>query len=277
MDEPLPYRAKKWMLQQLSTGRASTQLQRLDETDWDILLVLDACGVDALRTAADWPVETVRSPASCTPEWLDAVDRSGVFETAHVVSANAQYTKSNPAEILERYWESHWDDDLSTVRPEPVLDRVDSLAGERPTVAHLQQPHWPYVAKLGQRWKRAYPDLGPWSTEKGDIDSLQVAMARGHIDIPMAHQAYQASVRSIWETIRPYLNRWDEESRTVIVTADHGETFGRLKELMFYEHPCRCHIPPLVHVPWIEVTQDTPAERTESTVEDRLKALGYAE
>lgn len=277
MDEPLPYRAKKWLLQRLSTGKASTQLQRLDETDWDILLVLDACSVDVLRAVADWPVETVRSPASCTPEWLDAVDRSGVFETAHVVSANAQYTKTNPAETLERYWESHWDDDLSTVRPEPVLNRVDSLAGKQPTVAHLQQPHWPYVAKLGQQWKIAYPDIGPWSTENGDIDSLQVAMARGHVDLSMARQAYQASVRSIWGTIRPYLNRWDEESRTVIVTADHGETFGRLGELGFYEHPCGCHIPPLVDVPWIEITQDTHANRTEPMVEDRLKALGYAE
>lgn len=277
MKEPATYRARKWVLQRLSGGRRSTQLDRLAETDWDVLVVLDACGVEALRSVAEWPVETAVSPASCTPEWLDAVSEAGVLGDSHIVSANAQYAKTNPGETLERYWESHWDETLSTVRPEPVLERVDEVAGQQPSVAHLQQPHWPYVAKLGDSWKLAYPELGPWETDAGRTDSVQVAMARACIDTRTAYQAYMASVASIWKTLLPYLERWNDRELTVVITADHGETFGRLSELKFYEHPCGCHTPQLTNVPWIEVTHHSAPHTDGSTVEDRLKALGYAE
>lgn len=274
--EPLPYRARKWTFQHIPTWRRETQLQRLSDTDWDVLIILDACGVDALKSAAEWPIETVRSPASCTPEWLTAVNRAGVLRDSHIVSANAQYDKVNPGETLERYWKEHWDHSLSTVRPEPVLDRVGKIAGSKQVVAHLQQPHWPYVAKFDSSWKTAYANLGPWEAEDGRIDSVQVAMARGLIDVSSARQAYLASVCSVWQTLIPYVSEWGEQSLTVVVTADHGEVFGRIREFGFYEHPCGCHIPQLVHVPWIEITQQSNTE-TGSSVEDRLRALGYAE
>ena len=218
MKEPFPYRARKFLCQQVTGRRGGSQHRRLDATDWDILLVLDACRADALREVAHWPVETVTSPASCTPEWLGECVSSGV----------------------------------------------------------LQQPHWPYVAKLDGSWRLAYDDLGPWSDSDGEIDSLQVAMARGHVDVEAASDAYSAAVWSVWDAIAPYLREWLDAGYTTVVTADHGEIFGRARELRLYEHPCGCHVDPLVEVPWVEFRPRTATDAAES-VEGRLKALGYAE
>jgi hypothetical protein len=149
--EPFVYRAWKWAIQQLTGRRSGDQLERLDTVDWDLLVILDVCRADVLRSVAEWPVPAATSPASCTPEWLRCVADARIFEDAHIVTANPQYDDVNlGAAAVESYWESHWDDARQTVLPEPVLDRVDDLLadGTRRIVAHLQQPHWPYVAML---------------------------------------------------------------------------------------------------------------------------------
>ena len=280
MKEPFPYRARKYLCQQVTGRRGGSQHRRLDATDWDILLVLDACRADALREVAHWPIETVTSPASCTPEWLGECVSTGVLDAATVVSGNAQYAKVTDelGATVERYWERHWNDELSTVLPEPILDRVTEIADADagPAVGHLQQPHWPYVAKLDGSWRLAYDDLGPWADSDGEIDSLQVAMARGHVDVEAASDAYSAAVWSVWDAIAPYLREWLDAGYTTVVTADHGEVFGRARELRLYEHPCGCHVAPLVEVPWVEFRPRTATDAAES-VEGRLKALGYAE
>jgi hypothetical protein len=204
---------------------------------------------------------------------------TGAFEGSHVLSGNPQYEKieaTTGAATVERCWESDWDRQRQTVLPEPILDRATEVSEQNRVVAHLQQPHWPYVAKLDGEWLLAYDDLGPWHGPSGEVDSVQVAMQRGLITVPEARQAYRESVRSVWETLVPYLVRWIERGETVVVTADHGETFGRLQDFLFYEHPCGCHLPPLVNVPWL---QFRPAETTETgdDLEDRLRALGYAD
>lgn len=281
MKERIDYRARKWLFQQLPQYKSSDQLRKLDEKDWDILVVLDACRTDALRKAAGWPVESVISPASCTPEWLTAVSEHGIFDGTHVISGNPQYTKVDVelgCTTIEPYWETHWSERLQTTLPEPILDTVDQTV-ENTTdgvVAHLQQPHWPYVARLGDNWSLAYRNLGPWKTGGKEVISMQVAMQRGLIDAHKTRRAYRASVESIWHVLNEYLGRWVDHGYTVIVTADHGETFGRFREFGFYEHPCGCHVAPLVDVPWIELHPQKDRTEMES-VEDRLRALGYAE
>lgn len=281
MKETVGYRARKWAVQRLTSNSASDQFERLSDANWDVLVVLDACRLDSLRKVADWPIERTVSPASCTPRWLKAVSLNDIFRGKHIVSGNPQYRKVD-ADLghasLDPFWERHWDDELQTTPPKPILDRVDTVVaeGNDEVVAHLQQPHWPYVATLGDRWMLAYEDLGPWSKDGSEIHSLQVAMQRGLIDIDEARRAYNASVASIWETVAEYLVEWVDRGLSVVVTADHGETFGRLRDYGFYEHPCGCHIDPLVSVPFVHVSP-IESDRNADKVEDRLRALGYAD
>lgn len=275
MKEPFLYRARKWLLQKVTSARGETQRDRLVKTDWDILLVLDACSAETLASVANWPVETVVSPASCTPQWIKSQTKTSLFDR-HVVVANPQYSKFDID--VEPYYDSHWNDRLSTVLPEQILDRVTEVAdSDTEVMAHLQQPHWPYVARFDDSWRLAYSDLGPWGSPDREVVSTQVAMARGYIDADQAQQAYKAAVHSVWSVLVPYVNQWAEQSLTAVITADHGETFGRLRELGFYEHPCQCNIPALTRVPWVQIEPYEEDDALEPTVQNRLNALGYAE
>lgn len=274
--ESLHYRIRKKATQVLTRPNLESQLTEL-EADWDVAIVLDACRADVLKRKAEWPVGTVRSPASLTPEWLRRVDTAGLLSDCHVVTANPQYQKVDcGARTVEPMWETHWDEQLQTVPPEPVLDRVSELVadGESPVLAHLMQPHWPYIARVGDTWRQAYEDGRPWIMGGETIDSVQVAMQRGFVEMPAALAAYRASVGSIWRTIVPYIEEWMEDA-TVVVTSDHGETFGRLSDWGFYEHPYECHIPPLTEVPWVRFDATDTLDPSEAP-EEQLQALGYA-
>lgn len=278
--EQLSYRLRKWLLQRATSMAGADQHQRIAAGDWDVLLVLDACRLDTCRDAVDWPVQEVTTPASCTPDWLAAAADRGLFAGKTVLTANPQYQKFEfEADSIEHFWESHWDERRQTVLPGPVLDRVTEHINEDspPVIAHLQQPHWPYVARIDDEWELAYPDLGPWTDDGEEIAGMQVAMARGKIDVERAYSAYRASVRSIWRTLLPAIESWVADGHTVVVTADHGEVFGRLTDATMYEHPCKVGIRPLTAVPWVEFDSSQPETVDDGTVQDRLEALGYAE
>ena len=281
--EPLHYRARKWLVQQVSDRLdRSTQHRRLAEDEWDVVVVLDACRWDTLQAVTSWPIGAAYSPGSATPEWLAAAERTRVFEDCHVASANAQYESADLGlAALRRVWETDWDAGLGTVLPEPVLAAADDFLreDERPVVAHLLPPHAPYVARVGDTWLPAFADADVWKQNPNADDedrlSPQVAMARGHIDLERAHQAYVASVESTFEAVAAYVSRWVRDDHTVVVTADHGETFGRLREFGLCGHPYRCHIDPLVKVPYERFEGATPVEDAPEGVEAKLEALGY--
>lgn len=278
--EQLTYRLRKWLLQRATSMTGADQHQQIADRDWDVLLLLDACRLDTCRDAVDWPVQEVTTPASCTPDWLAAAAENELFAGRTILTANPQYDKFEfGADTVEHFWQTHWDERRQTVLPEPVLKRVTELldVDGSSVVAHLQQPHWPYVARIDEAWELAYPDLGPWTDGDEEITSMQVAMARGKIDIEQAYSAYHASVRSIWRTLLPTIESWVADGNIVVVTADHGEVFGRLGEATMYEHPCKVGIRPLTSVPWVEFRPSRSETTDDGTVQDRLAALGYAE
>jgi len=283
--EPLAYRARKWALQRLTAAtRRPDQHQRLDALDWDVLVVMDACRYDTLSDVTHWPVEACRSPGSATGHWLGECEKSGVLAGAHVATGNVNYANFDVgAAAVEDVWRDHWDDRLGNVLPEPVLDAADDFLadGARPVVAHLLPPHAPYVARVGETWLPAFPDVDVWrrnpARETGDKLSPQVAMASGHVDMDRAIAGYRASVESTWNVVTEYVGDWVADDLTVVVTADHGETFGRWRDWALYGHPNRVHVRPLVEVPWVVFEQAAPVSQAETAegVEEKLEALGY--
>jgi hypothetical protein len=281
--EPFGYRARKWVVQQISRYRShADQHKRLNDVNWDILVILDACRFDVFQSIANWPVDACRSPGSTTGQWLSVAENTRVFEDTHIVSGNGQYVQYDVgAAELHRIWETHWNAELGTVLPEPVLETADDLLQEDvgPTVAHVLPPHAPYVAKVGDEWLSLLPDVDIWKLQPGleneDKLSPQVAMADGRVNMDRCARGYRCSVRSVWETCAQYIGRWVSEGHTVVVTADHGETFGRGREYGLYEHPRGCHVAPLVRVPFIKFSQSNETDRTPDSVKEHLEALGY--
>lgn len=282
MKESLHYRARKWLCQRISSPRRADQLEHIKESEWDVLVILDACRFDVLRRIANWPIAQVTSPGSCTPEWLTAAQKAELFRDTAVITANPQYDKLSldfSCESIHHSWDTDWSSKLQTTPPEPVLDRVSTEleSGTSQVIAHLEQPHWPYIVKLGDSWQPAYNDFGPWIVDGTEISSVQVAFERGLIDASLAQQAYSASVASIWDVLLDYIPSWVAEGSSIVVTADHGETFGRLRDFGFYEHPCGCHISSLTSVPWVEFSATVTVDKDSGSVEERLRALGYAD
>jgi len=274
--EPFSYRARKWMLQKTThLFHRPTQFTRLEDEAWDVLVVLDACGAGHLQEVAPWPVDACVSPATQTPDWLEAAERAGVLADATVVAANPQYSKVDPnlgtTEVIDLS-ESAFDDSLGTVPPDPVLDRAVEVTdgGDGPVVVHLLQPHGPYIHRVGGSWVDGLDT--DWRDRPSDHTSLQVAMAAGSIDPAAAKRAHRASTRSICETLEPYLEHWLADGATIAVTADHGEVFGELRNARLFAHPGKCYLPALTRVPF---STFVPPRDVDRTSRDRLEALGY--
>ncbi len=274
------------------------------ERDWDALIILDACRVDALKELQDeFPfinyVESVASVGSTSGEWMahtfDSAYRSEIARTA-MVTANVhsetvlrdrvvppQYVAApfvctdwdpvwpDALGSLNEVWRYAWDDDLGTVPPRAITDQA--ITAGRTTdcdrlLIHYLQPHAPYLA--------ATPDGSVTTTYNQPLESLR----KGDISRPEAWDAYLETLRLVLSDVELLIDNLDAER--VILTADHGEAFG---ETGFYEHPVCCPHPVVKKVPWVELSA-TDSETYEPVMSEsefsegqniagQLEALGY--
>jgi len=188
------------------------------------------------------------------------------------------------AEVID-VWQEGWDDDLGTVPPDSLTEAFhahrDAVERRERTVLHYMQPHAPYLGR-GEGGKlttiregikqqgEADEDDGGVLSAVGDrvrpavesvLDGSSLAMKAGlMLELDTAEilsdgtrqtaMAYhEENLRIALESVVDLL---DDLDGTVIITADHGEAFG---EQGVWEHHIETHIPPLVEVPWLEVSQ----------------------
>jgi len=277
-EEPRSYRAWKWAWQRVTPSRwSSTLLDRIESTEWDLLILLDACRYDVLSVVADdAAIEPVTSPATATPRFLERAHESTVFDDTVYVSANPQTSRQSPGEVIrhEQLYDEAWSESLATVPPSPVYDRAREAVtdGER-TVAHTLQPHYPHICSLGGDPAAVPNGLHP-SLLEADERHVQAILSNGSVDLGRAWRSYRASVRFAWESAIEFAADIVDRGYTVTITADHGEAFG---EWGFVEHPVDVPIKALTQVPWVTVVPDQAgSERTVSdTVDQRLADLGY--
>jgi hypothetical protein len=285
--EPFSYRAWKWGLQQALTLTSWNHdlFDRLRQTDWDVVLILDSCRYDVLAdVATEAAIERACSPATATQQFLERAAADGVFNESTYISANPQTSRQVPGDGVDlvNVHESGWDDSLNTVPPEVVYDevrrRVDSNGQ---VVAHTVQPHYPHICEFGGRL-RAVPnglhptELGLAGDSEGGLQ-IQDYLARGAVDLDLARRSYRAAVKYAWEQARNLAAELAEEGYTTVVTADHGELFG---EWGLVEHPVDIPVAGLVEVPWLFVRprgRSADASVPEESVDERLAALGYVE
>lgn len=273
-------------------GRRLDYGQSVYEREWDVLVVLDGCRADSLRSVASevdflGSVETVRSVGSSSSEWLENtfLDHPETEHTA-MVTGNTwtdRYLDAGAFAALDEVWKYAWDEGLATVPPAAVTDRAVALGRELAPdrlVVHYMQPHHPFVpdpldcdgglARTGDHSNTA----NPW-----------VALRRGETSVERVREAYEANLRYVLESVGTLLDNVDGR---VAITADHGNLFG---ELGLYGHPMHTPVPTLLAVPWAAATgvdsgqfhpeltppEPLPVSRVYGTVSDRdrLEALGY--
>jgi len=262
------------------------------EREWDVLVVLDACRADSLRSVAPefdviGDVETVWSVGSSSSEWLENTFH-GHPETGRTVMVTGntwtdRYLDADAFAALDEVWKYAWDDDVGTVPPEAVTDRAVALARERDPdrlVVHYMQPHHPFVpdplpgdAGMARTGDHSSP-ASPW-----------ILLRRGDVTVERVRDAYEATLRYVLPEVETLVENVDGR---VAVTADHGNLFG---EWGLYGHPMHTPVPAVLQVPWAETTgggrrtytpSHTPPEPLPvsrvyggNTDTDLLDALGY--
>lgn len=282
--------------------------------DWDLLVILDCCRVDALEELApeyDFieDVGAIRSVGGSTPEWtsktfsreyLDEIQRTGyVSGTAQLRSILGEDRPSNAS-----VWNSHL--------PYKLLQYHDTV-----DISDLAYIDYAFEYDLpedsieehpkGKTPPRYVTDRGITAAREQDLDRLILHYMQPHGpfaanaiaedrdlvkhevrplrylrntgDMETVWEAYLDEIRFALDEVEIALNNIDAEK--VVITADHGDAFG---EYGIYGHTVGSLHPKVRTVPWAKASATdtetyTPmieAKReTDDSTEDILEALGY--
>ena len=274
------------------------------DREWDLLIILDACRIDALREVASeydflGPISSHMSQGSSSPEFMAANFTreyiNEVQETAYISgNAHSEFVFENrrfPEKQKEAYfsatdWKTvHGSDfglldhvwrytermDAGPCDPANLIDRAVRVGREDDfdrTIVHFHQPHAPYVSHPSRKGRE------PTEVEK---DPFKAAREGRKEEV---WEAYLNEIRYILDQLPTLLENFDAER--AVISADHGELFGKY----LYSHPSGLLHPKLRWVPWAYVsTEDTmtyepTVERSNEVVHpasQRLKELGYIE
>jgi hypothetical protein len=270
--------------------------QNVFAADWDMLIILDACRVDALHAVTSEyafldAIDTRWSVGSTSFEWMvhtfDQRYREEIENTAYVTGNpyptrvfDRQYHPPvrtaipfGPTEydvvdrktfrLLDEVAQYGVDDDLEAVPARTMTDRaVDvgrSLNPER-LLVHYMQPHVPYLSET--------------TIERPEFARFM----RGDVTREEMWTAYVDNLRYALDDVELLLE--NVEAETVVITADHGEAFG---EFGFYDHTIGCPHPVVRRVPWVRTSATDKGtyepsikpERGDLNVESHLSDLGY--
>jgi len=261
------------------------------DSEWDLLLVLDACRVDALREVApEYPwlstVDAKTSVGSTSKEWIAntfTIDyREEINRTAYV-TANGwsqsvlvdspdfleyAFTKDtwiqSHKELLNRFVER----DLVTTDEFSVFEPVVHLADQN----SYRTPNAPQVTDRAIRVGREIdPErmivhyLQPHAPYIGrvmddnellDRDERPYQALRNGADKEDVWNSYLDNIRHVLDSIE--VLRENINADKVVITADHGELFG---EWGVYNHIGGILHPSLKRVPWAQTTASDSKER----------------
>lgn len=289
----------------LRTRGLPAQKDRLDglrrEDSW-LLIVLDACRYDMFvqqfPEVFEGRCEPVRSAGHDTFEYVSRCWSDQYPETTYVsgaVPVNSRAKRFDAAHFNDLYggyvpaghigeivdvWADEWDESLGICPPEAVVDRAMDRLDEDQLVAHVFQPHAPYIGDT-----QLLGHVGNEHARPGDGDPVDApiwkAVRRGEVTDAQLAQAYRSNLRRAIRAVARLVEAADHDR--IVIMGDHGEALG---EWGLYCHP-RIDHPHIRTVPWLEVegvripaTTDhgpdpTAEAATNAAVEQRLAELGY--
>lgn len=274
--------------------------------EWDVLLVLDGCRVDALRAVAseyEWlgPIDSIWSVGSASHEWTSKTfteDHKPEIADTALITANPfakkvfddenypPHSYSIPIDISNWstvasedfaytewcFQQIHGYEDLFPTQPARHMTDRGIIASRNLDVDHLIlhyfQPHRPFIYDAVNTNKLSEVDDKPYEARK-----------RGAISRRDLWERYLKNLRYVLNDVELLLSNID--AKRVVITADHGELMGELNQ---YGHPEGVPHPALKKVPWA-ITSATNQETYEPPddvsweddydPEQQLRELGY--
>lgn len=269
------------------------------EEDWDVLIVLDTCRVDALQFVADEygfieNIDSIISVGSTSAEWIANTftqDYSDEIASTGYVSANAfakrvieerklppgtsmsfedyQTVQAEGFQYLEQVWELNPGHPYGYTMPGCTTDRAISVGRNHDFnryIIHYTPPHSPYIANALNGRRLADHESDPFSA------------LRDGTDFETVWDAYLDNLRLGLDNVELLLKNLDADR--VVITADHGEAFG---DFGIYNHGTGIVHPHVIRVPWVTTSaRDTEsyspslsAPNQDESTKERLRDLGY--
>lgn len=278
------------------------------ERDWDMLIILDACRVDALVELEDeydflTVNDSILSVGSTSFEWLNNTftkkSRNKIQRTGYVtgngyterVFENDGYTgntaipfgpssfdvvDSNDFGYLEELWRANFEESSEWMIGSGDVARIHPRYTTDRTIRASRERD---VDQMIVHYM--YPHTPYPLANDPDVQDPFEPLRAGEISKEDVWDDYIDNLRFVLDEVETLLENADAES--VVITADHGEAFG---EYGVYWHFIGCPLPIMRRVPWVKTTaQDlgeyepsapAPDSMSESTAaEKRLEQLGY--
>lgn len=292
-------RLNEFGLQELAYGAYIKSLQQIPsvhhaeniyESDWEVLIILDACRPDLFEevcTNYDFfnasEFETRHSVASMTREWMNKTFTDeyadDILETAYICgNPFSDNLSSDQFGDLEEVWKYGWDDKLGTVPPDVVTNRSIHYARSNEwnrLLIHYLQPHVPFRNDSSREHTKDPKIFGESNKDRDIWDRIRA----GDEDPKRAWEWYQDNLIWVLDEVSELLENIDAEN--VVLTSDHANAVG---EWRLWGHPAQIPFSAVREVPWLETTANDKGTRkpnidrhkpTDVDVEDRLESLGY--
>lgn len=262
------------------------------ESDWDALVVLDACRVDAIREVADEydfinsaEIETKWSVGSTSKEWIlkTFIDKySEEIEETTYISGNSfsrwfskrpvdytSFAETNETRVADidvlnsLFSESlAEEEDFNHVKDlSPLGDKNEY--GATPKAEDITE-HAIRAGRKHDHRRLIVHYMQPHSPYIGNISSGEpiseyemrpTKALRNGGDRDKVYESYLDNLRYVLDNVEDLLNNLDAEK--VVITADHGELFGEVGQ---YGHAAGIPHPALKKVPWIETSATDSGE-----------------
>jgi hypothetical protein len=263
------------------------------DSDWDTLIILDACRYDTFESVSSLQgtINQVVSRGSTTNEFMKANVANRDLRDTVYVSATPAIENDKESATLHRIvncWKEHWNSELCTVHPKKVTKiakRVAKQYDHKRLVIHFLQPHYPFIGPTGKKF-----DYEGYETADGDHGTpFWDRVGMGQLDASESEikKAYEENLRLTLPYVSDLMNTIKGKH---VVTADHGEAINDIAWPIphrIYGHPIGLYIDELVNVPWQShvngsrrrIIAEDPDHKRKSTdqniIDDRLRDLGY--
>lgn len=283
----------------LTMSRAKPVGECVFERDWDALIILDSCRVDAVKQVQDEysflaDLESIRSRGSNSAEWMcftfTEEYRDIIQDTAYITCNSytqrilregvglppTHYVPFGPGDYdvvdssafryLDEIWKYEAGGDAPGMKPPRVTTERAIHAGRTVDadriIVHYMYPHTPYP-RAPEGLQNPFPKFERGELNRADIWDL-----------------YLDNLRYVLDDVRILLENLDAE--TTVIASDHGEAFG---EWGFYKHLVGCPHPAVRRVPWITTSASDKRTHTDFEydtrksdnidVDQQLRDLGY--
>jgi len=268
------------------------------EKEWDNLIILDACRADLFERSEyleklNGTLTTIKSNGSGSAEFLRKTFRRKDCSDTVYVTANPHILTEldSPFYAVDHVWDTGWDDEAGTVKPETMVKRAIGAHGQYPNkrlIIHFMQPHYPFIGEskvtsdgLGLLRSKARGDESAGQTDK----DVWARLSNGEASKEEVWEGYRQNLELAMESVTKLLKELNGLS---VITADHGNALGERAwpiPLRVFGHPNGINIEALREVPWFICEYEEKREikrenrdskkQTKSDITDRLEALGY--